>query len=317
MKPLITVGITCYNEGEWLRECWESVIAQDDGRWEAVLVMDGTSHAKTIEVFDSLIHPKLRKAKMEINRGPYPTRNWAIQMTNTPYHYYLDGDDKLPVNAVRLVIEAFGRYPEAGFAFGDVEHFGSDSGVWKFQPFDIDDLIQDQCIMGPSPFRVELWRALGGYAKPLARGNADYDFWLGALEAGYTGVYIPQIIYRYRIRGANNTSVSRSYDLSYYRTHEIMVGRHPGIFADESKRAGFLYRGYMYSSRRLYSRGQLKEARALALKAKSLGFGHERAVRKILFDTSLPKPLFRMKKALGRIGRTALNKVVPSSQEEE
>jgi hypothetical protein len=38
-EPLITIGITCYKEGDWLRECWESVLAQTDDRWEAVLVI--------------------------------------------------------------------------------------------------------------------------------------------------------------------------------------------------------------------------------------------------------------------------------------
>ena len=33
---LITIGITCYREGDWLRECWESVLAQTDDRWVAV-----------------------------------------------------------------------------------------------------------------------------------------------------------------------------------------------------------------------------------------------------------------------------------------
>ncbi len=30
---LITIGITCYREGDLLRECWESVLAQTDDRW--------------------------------------------------------------------------------------------------------------------------------------------------------------------------------------------------------------------------------------------------------------------------------------------
>ena len=49
---LITIGICCFREGEWLRECWESVLAQDDDRWEAVLVMDGGADEKTSNILD-------------------------------------------------------------------------------------------------------------------------------------------------------------------------------------------------------------------------------------------------------------------------
>jgi len=35
--PLITIGITCCREGDLLRECWDSVLAQTDDRWVAVV----------------------------------------------------------------------------------------------------------------------------------------------------------------------------------------------------------------------------------------------------------------------------------------
>jgi glycosyltransferase involved in cell wall biosynthesis len=305
----ITIGITCYNEGEWLLECWESILAQDDDRWEAVLVMDGTTHTETIKVFESLMHPKLRKERMPVNRGPYPTRNRAVELTGSPYHYYVDGDDKLPANAVRTVLDAFSKNPDASFVYGDVMKFGEESGVWKFQPFNIDDLVRCQCIMGPSPFRVELWRALGGYAEELARGNGDYDFWLGALEAGFHGVYVPEVIYHYRIRESGN--VSKSYDLSYYRTHEIIAERHRKIFADQERKHRFLYRGYSYSARSHYGVGNFGEARALALKARGLGFGQEEDIRKILFYTRLPGLLLSLKRTIGLYGRKLLTALHP------
>ena len=55
----ITIGITCYNEGDWLLECWNSVLSQADERWEAVLIMDGTTHERTQQIFSQLEHPRL------------------------------------------------------------------------------------------------------------------------------------------------------------------------------------------------------------------------------------------------------------------
>jgi len=41
VEPLTTIGTTCYRAGDWLRECWQSVLRQDGDRWEAAPVMDG------------------------------------------------------------------------------------------------------------------------------------------------------------------------------------------------------------------------------------------------------------------------------------
>jgi glycosyltransferase involved in cell wall biosynthesis len=163
MEPLVTIGITCYDEGEWLRECWESLLAQDDCRWEASLIMDGTDHRETIEVFESLAHPKLRKTKMGGNTGNFPLINKGVRESRTPLYYILDADDKLPPYAIRLVIEAFDEHPDAEFAFGDVLHFGAEQGVKKFKPFDLDDMIDEwYCLIGASPYRKTLWEKVGG-----------------------------------------------------------------------------------------------------------------------------------------------------------
>ena len=105
-EALITIGITCYREGKWLRECWESVLSQTDDRWQAVIVMDGGADDATTEVFESLEHPKLQKFRFKENQGPYICRNKAFELTETPYHFYLDADDRLLSGAVAAVLEA-------------------------------------------------------------------------------------------------------------------------------------------------------------------------------------------------------------------
>src|SRR5205807_10252332 len=126
-----TIGISCFNEGDWLLECWESVLAQTDDRWVAVLVMDGGASAQTREIFERLDHPKLRKFAMPENVGPYPTRNKAFELTRAPYHFYLDGDDQLMPNAVRLVLKTFDQHPDAAFVYGNYQCFGSQNEVWR------------------------------------------------------------------------------------------------------------------------------------------------------------------------------------------
>ena len=100
------------------------MLAQTDDRWEAVIVMDGGHDDATRAVFDSIEHPKLRKHVFRKNVGPYPARNKAFEITQTPFHFYVDGDDQLLPNSIELALEAFHHYPDAALVYGDYEVFG-------------------------------------------------------------------------------------------------------------------------------------------------------------------------------------------------
>jgi glycosyltransferase involved in cell wall biosynthesis len=242
-EPLITVGITCHDEGEWLRESWQSVLEQTDDRWVAVLVMDGTNHERTRDIFQHIRHPKLRKVALAANMGPYPTRNKAFELTETPYHFYLDGDDQLVQESVALVLGTFARHPEAGFVYGDYEFFGRKRFIRRF-PHTVspDDLVKSQATPGPCAYKKHVWQQLGGFALELARGNADYDFLIGAAEAGVEGRHCGRVFYRYR--AGHRVGVTGSYTRRYHETHEVMVHRHPRFFHDQYRRDRFLAAGY-------------------------------------------------------------------------
>jgi glycosyltransferase involved in cell wall biosynthesis len=290
-EPRITIGITCYREGEWVRECWESVLAQTDDRWEAVLVMDGTDHQATREVFARLEHPRLRKVALPENAGPYPTRNKAFELTRTPYHLYLDGDDQLAPDAVALLLGAFERHPEAGIVYGDYALFregsGEPIGHWRYpREVTADDYVEAQPIPAGSGYRKAVWEALGGFAAELARGNGDYDFMIGAAEAGFAAVHCGAAHYRYR--AAREGRVSSSYERRYHETHARMVERHPRFFADPRRRERFLGLGEKRSAIACYAAGEHARAAALARAALGRGLYRDRELWSILLRASLP-----------------------------
>ena len=242
-NSLITIGITCFNEGDWLLECWESVLAQTDDRWVAVLVMDGEASVNTREIFERLDHHRLRKFALSEHVGPYPTRNKAFELTRTRYHFYLDGDDQLMPNAVQLVLKTFDENPDAAFVYGNYQCFGSNNDVWRYRTVvTAQDFVEGQPTPGPCAYKVQTWKHLKGFAKELAWGNADYDFLLGAFEANLPGYHCGETFYRYRV--GHSQKISDSYNRRYHETHEIMVRRHPSVFSDWQRRNRFLALGY-------------------------------------------------------------------------
>jgi glycosyltransferase involved in cell wall biosynthesis len=59
----MTIGITAYRESKWLRDCWNSVVAQTCQDWDAIIVLDGGVDSVTERIFDELSHPRLKKIK--------------------------------------------------------------------------------------------------------------------------------------------------------------------------------------------------------------------------------------------------------------
>jgi len=299
--PLITIGITCYREGEQLRQCWQTVLDQTDARWTAVMVLDGNHDAATRAVFDSLEHPKLRKHASDVNQGPYPTRNQAFALTETPYHFYLDGDDQLVPNSVALVLAAWAKTPAAAIVVGDYLFFDGGSGVKRYpRHVTADDYLAGQPLPGPCAYKTALWQQLGGFADELARGNGDYDFHLGAAELGAKVVHCGDVFYRYRL--GQSTKVSVSYDRSYHKTHEIMVRRHPQFFAHARRRQRFLALAYVRSAVSCYAAGERAEARALLAQAAEYGVWRDpwlwrpalAAMRRSLFPAGIARGLQRL-----------------------
>src|SRR4029079_9878674 len=94
----------------------------------------------------------------------------------------------------------------------------------------------------PCAYKKETWLRLGGFAKELARGGADYDLHIAAIEAGMHVHHCGDVVYRYRV--GHSGRVSKSYRLRRHETHEIMVDRHPEFFSDSDRRNRFLALGY-------------------------------------------------------------------------
>lgn len=301
-SPLITIGITCFREGEWLLECWGSVLSQTDDRWCAVLVMDGEADARTREIYAQLDHPKLKKFAMPSNVGPYPTRNKAFELTETPYHFYLDGDDQLVPDSVRLVLEAFADQPDAGFVYGDYRVFGAQEGVVQF-PRQVTpaDLVERQCTPGPCAYRKAMWHELGGYALELARGNGDYDLLIGAAERGIRGIHCGSVFYRYRRGHAGQ--VSGSYNLRYHETHEIMVRRHPVFFQNRRLRHRFLGLAYRRTALAHMAVGDNRGAGTLAWSAARNGMWRDGSVLMLLVLSKMPTPAFHFVQRWWRRGK--------------
>lgn len=268
IEPRITIGITAYNEGDWLLEAWESSIAQSDARWEAVMILDGGADDHTTRVFDSIKHPQLRKLVLRENAGPYATRTVAIRSSRTPWYAHLDADDRLPTQAIERIVSAIDAHPDAQFVYGDCLHFNQDmSYVRVFDKFDEESLMEGTAITATSPIKVALFEQIG-FAPELSRGGADWDFWISVSECNVKGVRVKGIIYERRNRPS---SVGSRWRLERDQVARKIIRRHPRFFASIERRNRCLGRAYEIMAREYRSLGEREKAAVYAKLAAQYG----------------------------------------------
>ena len=108
MKTRVSVILPVYNTRAYLRECLDSVLAQDvdPGSFEIVAVDDGSTDGSG-EILDeyALRHAFVRVMHQENSGWPGQPRNRGLEASRGEYVFFLDSDDVLGPEAVRRLCD--------------------------------------------------------------------------------------------------------------------------------------------------------------------------------------------------------------------
>jgi glycosyltransferase involved in cell wall biosynthesis len=109
--PLISVVVPIYNSGRFLRATLDSVAAQTEGRWECVVVDDGSvDDGPAIAGSFADADPRFRVETQE-NRGPSAARNAGFCASHRASRYvtFMDSDDVWLPHALGTLLERLER----------------------------------------------------------------------------------------------------------------------------------------------------------------------------------------------------------------
>ena len=108
-NPSISVIIPVYNVEAYLCECLDSVIAQTEAGFEIICVNDGsTDGSRAILEGYSKRESRLIVIDQE-NSGQSKARNAGLDAARGEYIYFLDADDRIRADALRLCLEVSAR----------------------------------------------------------------------------------------------------------------------------------------------------------------------------------------------------------------
>jgi glycosyltransferase involved in cell wall biosynthesis/SAM-dependent methyltransferase len=200
-RPLVTVGIPCYNYGRFVREAIESVLASTFQDFEIIVVNDGSTDRQTLEVLAELEKAPPPGVRLRVvhqqNQGLAAARNKGAALAQGKYVLSLDADDRIGPTYLEKAVWVLENHPQYAFCYSLVQMFGVEDGIWKTEPFNLEKALRYNHVPTGAVFRREAWIEAGGFRDELY-GQDDWNFWITLGAKGWDGCLIEEPLFFYR-----------------------------------------------------------------------------------------------------------------------
>lgn len=238
VAPRVSVIIPCYNQGAWLDEAVESVLAQTYRNFEIIVVNDGSTDPATVRLLERYERPHLRVIHTH-NQGLAMARNNGIAAASGEFILPLDADDAIAPSYLEEAVPLLEQYPRTGIVYCLGETFGAVNGPWFAPPYSLRHMLLGNLIFCSALFRREDWQAVGGYKSSMAAGYEDWDFWLSLIGRGREVQRIPKTLFRYRVKECS-MAASMDWRVKAEMHHRIMLN-HRDLYLENMKSLLELY----------------------------------------------------------------------------
>lgn len=205
--PLISVYITNYNYGRFIKKSIDSLLNQSFQDFEVIIIDDGsTDNSK--EIIESYSDNIKVKIIFQQNKGLNVTNNIALRVAQGKYIMRLDADDYLDSNALLVMSNFLEKNEDLGLVFPDyyiVDSKGDILSLEKRHDFDEEVTLLDQPAHGAcTMIRKRNLQTLGGYDEQY-KCQDGYELWIKFISR-FKVSNIGTPLFYYRQHGSNLTS---------------------------------------------------------------------------------------------------------------
>lgn len=218
MEPAdVTVILPVYNVGSYIDETLRSLVEQT-ARPREIVIVDDCSTDDTRARIESLGIPEVRVLSNEENRGPWFSRNRALDAATSRWIALIDGDDWYAPDRLARLVE-LGEKHDAAMVIDDMVCWNDDGtkrlrtaleprGAVPARPSPLDplDFVRwDLGVMKPI-FRRSFLDENEIRFNGSLRSGGDFSMFLTVLLRGGRGVLTHDALYNYRFRPGQITA---------------------------------------------------------------------------------------------------------------
>jgi len=237
MKPKISIIITCFNLGPYLKDCVNSIYNQTLSGIEIILVNDGSTDRETIEIINRIILDKKIIYINQNNYGVCTAKNNGAKKATADFMLFLDADDMIAPTYLEKAYNAFSENSQLHLVYCDVKEIGEGFKTRILPEFTLNNLLLYNAAHPSFVLRKEIWDNSKKFREEFKKGWEDWDFWLRIANKDYTAYKIPEPLYYYRIRKnsrdhlANQKYNSELEELIFKENLDIYLYNFPNIIS--------------------------------------------------------------------------------------
>ncbi len=227
----VTVIVTLYNYEAYITNALDSVRNQTFSNLELVIVDDGSqdNSARMVRQWIEKNGIRFNKAKLLChleNHGVVQARNTAFENATSDFVFVLDADNEIyPTAIAKLQSACIQTNAEA--AYSQLELFGEASGLGSANYWSPERFMYGNYVDAMALIKKAAWKAAGGYSDFTIPGWEDYDLWCKFVELGFKGVFVPEILCRYRVHASSMLRTRTNPNLRIVKSE--MQARHPWL----------------------------------------------------------------------------------------
>lgn len=271
-SPFFSIIMPVYNAEDFLSKAINSILNQSYRDFELILV-DDCSSDKSIELCEEYLQKdsRIKLIKNAVNSGPSVARNKGLDNATGKYIGFIDADDYIAGDLLRLVHEKVKHSNADIIKFGVIEEYYNEKSelvsVKKFSPGEFilknqEDIYVKAVELELVPLFGYMWNSFyRNYRRnstrirlnPDIKVNEDFDYNVRLLKKikifqgiDYCGYY-----YGKRV----NNSLSTRENKKYYEDHMRKISSFIGLFGDYDRmpeivksNVFWLYTRYVYST---------------------------------------------------------------------
>ena len=232
-EDALSVIIPTHNDAAWLVEAISSIEQHYPGRFEVLVVDDGTTDQGSLDILNRIRDTGLAIPSIPAS-GLSAARNYLIAKAKGRYIIPLDADNRILPHFLDRAIAELDRDTETTVVYGDRQFFGIRNDVDQVLHVSANEMIDQNQLDACAVFRKSMWESLGGY-DPNVRCLEDWEFWLHAIKKGGRFKRLPILSIEYRVREG---SLSRSGSLRKHvrNIRKVVWSKHPELLAQFAPR---------------------------------------------------------------------------------
>jgi len=209
-QPLVSIITPSFNQGKFLEETIQSVLGQDYGRVEYILI-DGASTDNSLDIIRKY-SDRLSYWVSEPDQGQAQAINKGLKQAKGNILGWLNSDDVLLPGTIRRSVEILQAHPEVDVIYGRLERM-DDLGKPVPTPilpkdrveFNLGNMLEECTVNQAGAFwRREIMEKVGLLNESLCY-VMDYEYWIRIAIAGGRFKRLPETTARFRLSKDSKT----------------------------------------------------------------------------------------------------------------